>query len=239
MLGKILSGVAAVLVLAALLLAAWYQVDGQPLPEARDYLTGEGYTAREAADGSLEFLPARPSGHGLLIMHGALIKPLAYARTAAFFAGQGYTVVVPAGTLRLSILALDSAVAALDRLPVLDWYFIGHSMGGLSSLELLARHPAGVRAVALWAAAMPEDHSGVTLPVLYLHGDRDGLLPPDRLSDARTKLPPSTAFVNVAGGNHRNFALYSHQFFDDDATIGADEQIDIANRETAAFFAAH
>ena len=122
---------------------------------------------------------------------------------------------------------------------VRDWYFIGHSMGGLSSLEVLSRHPSGVRAIALWAAAMPKDFSAVTVPLLVLHGDHDGLLPPERFADARANLPATATYVNVAGGNHRNFALYSHQFFDAAALIGWQQQIAFENRETAAFFAAH
>ena len=227
------------LVVLMLVLVGWYQVDGQPLPEARAYLTGEGYAARENPDGSLVFTPANPSGHGLLIMHGALIKPLAYANTAAFFAARGFTVFVPSGNLRLSILAVDSVAVRLADFGVRDWYFIGHSMGGLSSLEVLSRHPSGVRAIALWAAAMPKDFSAVTVPMLVLHGDHDGLLPPERFADAQANLPATATYVNVAGGNHRNFALYSHQFFDAAALIGWQQQIAFANRETAAFFAAH
>ena len=74
MLKKIGLVVIGLLVVLALVLVGWYQVDGQPLPAARAYLTGEGYAARENPDGSLVFTPANPSGQGLLIMHGALIK---------------------------------------------------------------------------------------------------------------------------------------------------------------------
>lgn len=234
---KIAWTLAALLLLAVVLLAAWYQVDGQPRPEARQYLQGEGYQSREFPDGSLVFTPAAVNGHGLLIMHGALIKPLAYARTAAFFAQRGYTVFVPSGRLRLSILAVDDAAARLGEFAVQDWFLIGHSMGGFSALSLLRDHPFNVRAVALWAAAMPADFSALKVPVLFLWGDRDGLLPPDRLDDARSKLPAATRFVTVNGGNHQDFALYTHQFFDNPGDLGWEAQNSRANEETATFFA--
>ena len=48
-------------------------------------------------------------------MHGALIMPKSYAKSAAFFAQQGYTVYIPYGPGRLSIAAVDStAVASID-----------------------------------------------------------------------------------------------------------------------------
>jgi pimeloyl-ACP methyl ester carboxylesterase len=218
-------------------LAGWYQVDGQPLPEARQYLAGEGYSAREEDDGALVFTPARANGHGLLIMHGALIRPLSYAKTAAWFARRGFTVYVPNGAARLSINAVDGAAARLRGFGVHDWVMIGHSMGGFAIMELILRHSPDVKAVALWACAMPGNYSAATVPILFLWGDHDGLLPESRFAEVRASLPPSVRYVTVPGANHRGFALYSHQFFDGEATLGQEQQIDLANERTAEFFA--
>ena len=238
MLRKIALAAAALGALVVLVLAGWYQIDGQPLPESAKYLQGEGFAASVEPDGGLVFRPATSNGHGVLIMHGALIKPMSYARSAACFASQGYTVFVPYGPGRLSIAAIDSAAGRLASFGVEDWFFIGHSMGGFSSLELLAKHRPKVRAMAFWACAMIKDFSAVDLPMLFLWGDHDGLLPPERFAEAKKNLPASTEYVTIPGGNHQGFAMYSHQFFDNDAAIGWAEQIDLANEKTAAFFAA-
>jgi pimeloyl-ACP methyl ester carboxylesterase len=226
-----------VLALCMLVLAAWYQIDGQPLSEAHGFLTGNGYTAGVGPDGALVFTPAAPNGHGLVVMHGALIKPLAYAKTAAYFAARGYTVYVPSGALRLSINAVDGAAERMKTFGVRDWVMIGHSMGGFSTLTLIERHSPPVVAAALWASSMPADFTGIRVPLLYIRGDHDGLLPPARFEEAKSKLPAQTQYVTLPGGNHRGFALYSHQFFDDPATIAVDAQIDFADERTAAFFA--
>lgn len=236
MLKKLGLGLLALILVASLVLAAWYRIDGQPLAEANDFLQGDGYRAQVETDGALVLTPAEANGHGLLIMHGALIKPLAYAKTAAYFAQLGYTVYVPSGMARLSITAVDEAAERMGGFRVRDWVMIGHSMGGFSGLTLLTRHAPAVKAVALWACAMPADFSTLTVPMLYLHGDRDGLLPPQRLADAQSKLPATVRYLLVPGGNHRGFAMYSHQFFDDDAAISWQDQIDFANEKTAAFF---
>ncbi len=227
------------LALGLLVLGAWYRIDGQPLPEAQGFLQAEGYAARMEGDGGLVFTPAAPHGHGLLIMHGALIKPLSYAKTAAFFAARGYTVFVPSGAARLSITAVDGAAQRMPGFGVRDWVMIGHSMGGFSSLTLIQRHAPAVKAVALWASAMPADFSTLAVPMLFIRGDQDGLLTPERFADAQSRLPRSVQYLTVPGGNHQGFALYSHQFFDREATIGRVEQIDFANERTAAFFTAH
>jgi len=134
---------------------------GQPLPEATVFLEGRGYSTTVETDGSLLFTPDAPGGKGIVIMHGALIKPLAYAKAGAFFSARGYTVFIPHGAARLSINAVDAAAERISRLPATSWYLIGHSMGGFSSLELLAWHAPAVEALAMWACAMPARSSRI------------------------------------------------------------------------------
>ncbi|MDJ0926005.1 MAG: alpha/beta hydrolase [Gammaproteobacteria bacterium] len=219
--------------------AMLYIVDGQPRPETRAFLEGDGYTSTINDDGSLLFTPAQPNGRGLLILHGALIKPLSYANTAAYFAQRGYTVYLPYGgsVTRLPLAALESTAAWLAASPIDDWVAIGHSLGGMSTLMLVSDHPeAKVRAAALWAAGMPSDFSNLGLPVLYLWGDSDGILPQERFEDGKRYLPPDTQYETVAGANHRDFAMYTHQFFDRDGQLGWERQIAIANALTDEFF---
>jgi len=73
--------------------------------------------------------------------------------------------------------------------------------------------------------------------MMLIWGDRDGLLTPARLADAKAMLPANTQYVQLPGGNHQGFALYSHQFFDNPAQMSQADQIDFANERTAAFFA--
>ena len=224
------------LLLAILILFAWYQIDGQPLAETQQYLASNRYSIDISDDGSLLFLPASANGYGVLIMHGALIKPQSYAKTAAFFAERGYTVLLPYGFARLSITAIRSTAARMREMELQKWFVIGHSMGGLSSMMLVSGHDLPVKAVALWASAIPTDYSKSSLPILMLWGDNDGLVPAERFQASQQNLPASARFVTVKGGNHQNFAMYSHQFFDAEAKISWREQIDFANRETARFF---
>lgn len=239
MLKGIILGVVGLVAVALLALAAWYQIDGQPRPEAAAYLVGPGYQVVEESDGTLVFRPASPDGRGLLILHGALIKPRAYASTAAFFARRGYLVYIPAGPARLSIRAVDAAAARLPTFGVRQWFLLGHSMGGFASLDLIRRHQPPVAAVALWATAMPADFSDLRVPMLMLWGDRDGLMSRERFVEAQKRLPSGTKFEEIPGANHQDFALYTHQFLDRPGTLGWAAQIDLANAKTATFFEDH
>ncbi len=237
MLKRLLLAGLALILLCVIILWGWYRIDGQPLPETAGYLEGSGYRATVRDDGSLYFAPAVPTGRGIVIMHGALIKPMSYARSAAYFAARGYTVIVPNGPARMSIAAVTSAAAWLRELPVDDWFFIGHSMGGMASLETIRSQQVDARAVALWATAMPADFSDLQLPILFIWGDNDGLLPPERFAQGRANLPDAVEYITLEGANHKNFALYSHQFFDNDASLDRAAQIEFANATTAEFFA--
>jgi pimeloyl-ACP methyl ester carboxylesterase len=225
------------LLFGTLIMLAWYQIDGIPIEESENYLAGTGYTSSEEDDGSMAFLPDRSNGYGVLIMHGALIKPQSYAKSAAFFAQSGYTVYLPSGPARMSIAVTDRAAERLKDFDVDGWFFVGHSMGGMASLEMISGHAIPAKGVALWATAMPKDYSDMDVPVLFIWGDSDGLLPAERFANAQSNLPDNTEYITLAGANHKNFALYSHQFFDNEAQMDWMEQIDFANETTAAFFA--
>lgn len=220
-----------------LIMVGWYQIDGIPIAETEDYMSGSGYVTRENPGGSIVFTPDTPNGAGIVIMHGALIKPKSYAKSAAYFAQLGYTVYLPYGPGRMSIAAIETTAAALDSFDMDQWFFIGHSMGGMASLETITVHGAPAAGVALWATSMPKDFSAADLPILFIWGDTDGLLPAERFAAAQKFLPDDVRYITLEGANHKNFALYGHQFFDSDATIDWMEQIDFANETTAAFFA--
>lgn len=236
---KIGIAIVVLLLLAAAGVVALYQIEGRPLPEASGYLQGEGYTAATEADGALVFTPARPNGHGLLILHGALVEPLAYAKSAAYFAALGYTVYLPAGALRLPVNAVDAAAARMAGFGVADWVVIGHSMGGFAALELVRRHAPPVRALALWGSDLPADFRDLKLPLLFIRGERDGLLTPERFAAVQERLPPTVRYLTLPGGNHQGFALYSHQLFDNPGSTSADRQIDFADERSARFFTAN
>ena len=237
MLKRLLVGLLALVLLCGIVLFGWYQVDGIPTPETEDFLAGEGFRSERAADGSLLFIPDNPSGRGIVIMHGALIKPQSYAKSAAWFAGSGYTVLLPYGPGRMSIAAVSSMGDRLAAFDIDEWYFVGHSMGGMASLDSILTHQLNVKAVALWATAMPVDFSALDIPILFIWGSNDALLPEERFALGRANLPEDVEYVTLEGANHKNFAMYSHQFFDGEASIDWMAQIDFANQTTTQFFA--
>jgi len=220
-------------------LLAWYHIDGIPTEASVSYLENADYTTTELASGGLKFTPKNPNGLGLVIMHGALIYPQSYTKSAAYFARLGYTVILPLGTLRLSVTAAGETAKQVNQSNINDWYYIGHSMGGMATLETISAHGAPAKAIALWSSGMPRSYTELEIPILFIWGDTDGLLPEGRYKETQNNLPEQVEYVTLEGANHKNFALYSHQFFDNDASIDWMKQINFANETTADFFERH
>ena len=134
-------------------------------------------------------------------------------------------------------MALDAAARRMAALGMDEWFSIGHSMGGMASLEFIERHPeVPISASALWACSIPTDYSRVATPILFLWGDHDDLLPAERFENGKAKLPASVIYRTVEGANHKDFAMYGHQFLDGEGQLGWQAQIDLANEQTLAFF---
>jgi hypothetical protein len=233
-----LLAVLASIVASLTVLILWYAIDGQPLPETNEFLSGKNFTSNKKDNGDWVFTPKNPNGAGIAIMTGALAKPKSYAKTAAFFADLGYRVWIPYDSFRLSYLSADRIAKELGEMPEQDWILLGHSMGGLTSLtvnSLMNEADRKVKGIVVWAGSMPTDFSSLKLPILFLTGTNDKMLPPEKLTKAKDFLPKETVFISIEGANHKNFSLYSHQFFDGEASIGHEQQIDEAHALTLPF----
>ncbi len=132
------------------------------------YVTVEGDSAY-VYTGARAFDRERPT---IVFVHGAANDHSVWGLQARYFAHHGnnaLAVDLPAhgrsdGSARSSIGAIaDWLVALLDALGVDRALLIGHSMGALAALDMAARHPARVQALALLGPAAPMLVSDVLL----------------------------------------------------------------------------
>lgn len=82
-----------------------------------------------------------------------------------------------------------------------------------SGLILLAAYPAKSASLA-----------DVTLPVLSVYAQFDGLATLEKIENTRNLLPQDARFVMIEGGNHAGFGNYGDQKNDGKALISAQEQ---------------
>ena len=171
----------------------------------------------------------------LVFFPGALVDPVAYAplvRAAATAGFPAYIVELP----RRGAFggAEDPALEQrLDRLLALPstprrWVIAGHSRGAVVASQVAAERRAGFAGLALIGTSHPRDVDlrALTVPVTKIVGTRDGLASHAEVEANREKLPPSTRWVWIDGGNHSQFGWYGFQPGDRRATIAASSQRD-------------
>lgn len=202
--------------------------------------TGDGIEF-ENQDGWLVFQPidSEPST-GLIFYPGGRVDPRAYAPHAREIAGQGFTVVIVPMPLNLAFFGLNRADKVIAAFPDVEtWALGGHSLGGAMAAEYLRANPEQVSGLVLWAAypGGNNDLSSVDLPILSVYASLDGLATLEDIAGSRARLPLSTTFVEISGGNHAGFGWYGPQNGDGQATLSKPKQQDLIVQATVTYLA--
>jgi dienelactone hydrolase len=180
--------------------------------------------------------PARlPGRHPIVLFsHGLGGRPEQFAPLLTGFAEAGYVVAAPAYPHTNARVVVDRADIArqpadaayvLGRVKALDTVagdvFAGHldvgrvvavgfSAGGTTTLGLLAEghDPALTAAVSIAGRRPPGPFGGAPTAVLFLHGDRDPVVPIKAGRQAYAAVPwPAKRFVTMLGAGHGRFLL--------------------------------
>ena len=131
---------------------------------------------------------------------------------------------------QLNLPVLDNGtMATIVKEEHLDKVFVGgHSLGGVvSTIEAKKLNEMGQVAGLILLASYPDqstDISETQIPVLSITASNDKILKQEKYEDAKSRLPESTLYTSIEGGNHSGFGLYGQQKGDGEATMSAEEQ---------------
>ena len=164
----------------------------------------------------------------LLFYTGALVEPQAYAKLADGLAKAGIEVYIISSQLNLPVLD-NGTMATIVKEEHLDKVFVGgHSLGGVvSTIEAKKLNEIDKVAGLILLASYPDqstDISETEIPVLSITASNDKILKQEKYEDAKSRLPESTLYTTIEGGNHSGFGLYGQQNGDGTATMSAEEQ---------------
>lgn len=172
------------------------------------------------------FEPAKPSGAGVILYPGTLVKPESYAPLARRLAEKGHHVVIVKMPLNLPLTSPNLAGEVLKAYPKESFVIGGHSLGGVMAARYAAAHAGQIKGV-FFLASYPDskgDLKNKNLPVISLLGSDDGVINMDQVQSGRAYLPADTLYFTVEGGNHAQFGSYGAQKGDNTAQISAAEQ---------------
>ncbi|MCU0520936.1 MAG: alpha/beta hydrolase [Anaerolineae bacterium] len=231
--------VLAVIAVAVAGFVIWGSTPLSPSSEARAALLSDG-SVTVTDDEWLTFAPASVAPTtGLVLYPGGRVDPRAYAQLARALAARGTLVVIVPMPLNLAVLAPGRAAEVIEAYPEVGvWAVGGHSLGGAMAANFARRHASVVDGLVLWAAypAASDDLSARDdLAVLSVYATLDGLMTDVERIASEERLPSSTCWVEIVGGNHAQFGAYGVQRGDNPATLSASVQQVRIMEATAAF----
>lgn len=195
-------------------------------------------------DGVWSFVPAhgdaaRRHAAALVFFPGALVDPVAYAPLLRAVAAGGYRAYLVEIPRRAAFGGADSPEleARLSRVVTgatspARWVAAGHSKGGVVASTVASQQRPGFSGLVLIGTSHPRDVdlSRLTVPVTKIVGTHDGLASRAEVEGNRGKLPLSTRWEWIEGGNHSQFGWYGFQPGDRWAHIDAAAQRDLMIR---------
>lgn len=186
---------------------------------------------------SLAFLPVVAQDKaGLVFVCGSGVTARAYAPMLRPIAEAGYPVFIVKLPYRFAPFAshkndaVERARGVIASHPeIRRWVIAGHSLGGALACRLVQADPEICDAMVLVGTSHPkiDDLSQLSLRVTKVYATNDGVAPPERTLAGKHRLPKSTQWIEIPGGNHSQFGHYGHQLFDGKASVSREKQQEV------------
>jgi hypothetical protein len=182
----------------------------------------------DITDNYTAFTPTQSkSNQQLIFFPGALVDPVAYYPLLRSIAQEGYAVKLIKMPFRLAKYGyqeVKNSVAFQDSTQ--QYILCGHSQGGKMAAQFAYENPGLLAGLILLGTSHPRDInlSSSKLATLKISASNDGLASVEEVEQNKPKLPASTRYVLIRGGNHAQFGYYGFQFMDGVANITREQQ---------------
>ncbi|HGA2595307.1 TPA: alpha/beta hydrolase [Streptococcus agalactiae] len=155
----------------------------------------------------------------IIFYQGALVEEEAYSQLARDLADKGDNTYILKTPLNLPVLSPHKAKTIINQNHLTNVYLAGHSLGGVVASQNAKVAP--VRGLILLASypSRKSDLSHKKLRVLSITASNDHILNWEKYEEAKKRLPNSSTFRTIVGGNHSRFDNYGHQKGDGKATL--------------------
>jgi pimeloyl-ACP methyl ester carboxylesterase len=206
--------------------ALWAAFPLGPAPEALSALQSDNLVEVSTMPNMVVFIPQQLQPQtGLIFYPGGRVDYRSYAPPLKEIAEAGYLVVLPQMPLSLAVFDPGRAEEVITAYPQIEnWVIGGHSLGGAMATGYIHKNLDRGYGLMLWASypAASNDLSAEKLPVLSIYGTRD--MSVEKLVKNQARLPDSTEWVVIEGGNHAQFGNYGEQPGDQTPQISSERQ---------------
>ena len=184
-----------------------------------------------------------PGTTGLIFYPGGLVDPHAYLSLMSSFAlsGEGHRIIIAKMPANLAVLDIKAATNILKDHTDRDWVIAGHSLGGAMACSMVDAENELFKGLILMAAYPAEsvDLSDWQNPVLSIMAAEDQVVDWGKYEEGKIRLPQSTHYEVIEGGNHAGFGHYGEQKGDGTATLSQTDQQDLIVELIQNFFTDH
>lgn len=173
----------------------------------------------------------------MVIVGGALVDLKAYSFMAEELSQRQIDVYLVKSPYELPVLNMNAARNVIKQNHLKNVYLAGHSLGGVVAAQNIVQDTKGLILLASYPAKNT-DLSHRSIRVLSLTATNDKVLKWGNWRSARTRLPRTTQYVSIKGGNHAGFGVYGVQKGDGKATISNEAQQESIVRHIDEFITA-
>jgi hypothetical protein len=206
----------------------WFGDVYSPTDEALAYLESSNSVNVLENEDWFEFIPEQEKiTTGIIFYPGGKVKAESYAPLAFELAEKGTMVSIIKMPLHLAVLAPNKANKYINNNEKINnWVIMGHSLGGAMAATFSENHPEKLEALIMLASypANSVDLSDIDIDVLSIYASEDKIADKNKILVAKERLPETTEFVEIKGGNHSYFGSYGLQKGDGEAIITEEEQ---------------
>lgn len=219
------------------LFSGYRTVDVDPL-----LLKSNSEVAVKKNTGTIHLIPKNYTS-GLIFFCGSGVSATAYVPLLKPLVKEDLAVFIVKLPFRFAFLeshrldALQRAKNILeDHSNIKKWIVSGHSLGGALASRMAFKDREKISGLVLIGTTHPKkiDLSSIAFPVTKIYGSEDGIATAAKVNSNSHLLPVKTKFVLIKGGNHIQFANYSHQFLDGSASISREQQQQITRNAIQA-----
>lgn len=224
--GKALGIVLGVLAVLTYIFISWAQNALPADSVALQALGSDELVTIQEESGLITFTPADGVyDTGFVFYPGGRVDYRAYAPVLHQIAERGYFVALVPAPINLAFFNTNAANQVIELFPGIDrWFVGGHSLGGVTSASYAVDNLDRVEGLILWASYPAGDalkDTNIQAIAIYGSNDMEG---DEQINLIDERLPASTQFVVIEGGNHAQFGSYGPQPGDRPATITYEEQ---------------
>lgn len=181
----------------------------------------------ENTNNIISFAPKKGFQKVFIFFPGAMVASDAYAPLCRKIADNGYKSIIIKMPCRLPSYGYNKPKEMnLLKDKTKQYILAGHSKGGMMAAQFVYENPKLIDKLILLGTTHPRDIdlSKSAIPIMKIYGSNDGVADAKTINQNKPKLPPSTKYVLIEGGNHSQFGYYGSQLGDDEASINREEQ---------------